>query len=115
MEIDTTVDGPIALVRLKGRLTVGDAPGQLKQAATDAAGRGVRAVLLDVSKVPYIDSTRLGELISAHISVTRQNSRFALVGATSRITELLKLAGLEGIFETFPTVAAARAALAPPE
>ena len=111
MEIDTSLDGAIAIIRMTGRLTVSDKPGGLKQAATAAIAGGARVVLLDLSRVPYIDSTRLGELIAAHISVARQDGRLALVGTTARITELLTLAGLEGIFETHASVDAARAAL----
>jgi len=111
MEIETSIEGHIAIVRLEGRLTVGDTPGRLKQATTSAAAQGARVVLLELSCVPYIDSTRLGELIAAHITVTRQGGRFALGGATSRITDLLTLAGLEDIFERFESLSAARSAL----
>jgi anti-sigma B factor antagonist len=111
MEIETSLDGAIAILRLTGRLTVSDKPGALKLAAVDAINGGSRAVLLDLSRVPYIDSTRLGELIAAHISVAKLGGRLALIGTTARITELFVLAGLEGIFETFPSVDSARAAL----
>jgi anti-sigma B factor antagonist len=68
-------------------------------------------VVLDLARVPYIDSTRLGELIAAHVTVTRNGGRLVVAGATSHITNLLKVAGLEGIFESFPSVAEAHAAL----
>ncbi len=109
MEIDTSLNDGIAILRLSGRLTVSDKAGNLKQAASHAVAAGASVVLLDLARVPYIDSTRLGELIAAHITVARQGGRLGLVGTTSRITELLTLAGLEGIFELFPTVADARA------
>ena len=56
---------------MTGRLTVSDEPGSLKQAAADAVAGGAKSVVLDLSKVPYIDSTRLGELIAAHVTVSR--------------------------------------------
>lgn len=111
MEIDISLDGVIAILRLTGRLTVSDKPGGLKQAAASAVSGGARVVLLDLSRVPYIDSTRLGELIAAHISVAKLGARLALVGTTARITELFVLAGLEGIFESFPSLDAARTGL----
>ena len=60
-------------------------------------------MLLVLSGVHYIDSTRLGELIAAHVTVSRKGGRLRLVGTPNRITELLAIAGLEGVFERFAT------------
>ena len=103
--------GDIALVELAGRLTVNDQPGVLKDAVSTALEHGARHVLLDLSGVRYIDSTRLGELIAAHISVTRIGGRLKLVATPDRIVELLSLAGLSGIFERYPTADEARKSL----
>ena len=110
MEIHTSLDGQVAILRLVSRLTVGEEPGALKKATADAVASGATTVVLDLSKVPYIDSTRLGELIAAHVTVSRQGGRLVLAGATARITDLLTVAGLEGIFEMFPSIEAALAA-----
>ena len=112
MEIHSNIEGAIATLKMSGRLTVSDEPGSLKQAAADAVAGGAKSVVLDLSKVPYIDSTRLGELIAAHVTVSRQGGRLVIAGATSHISNLLKVAGLEGIFESFASVADAQAALA---
>lgn len=111
MEITRQLDGSVAVLALVGRLTVNDTPGRLKTEATQALADGARAIILDLAQVPYIDSTRLGELITAHISVSRQQGRLVLVCPTQRITALLRLAGLDGVFETYPSVADARRAL----
>jgi anti-sigma B factor antagonist len=99
MEIRERRDGAVAIVELVGRLTVTDEPGVLKDAVCSALKRGASDVLLDLSAVPYLDSTRLGELIGAHVSVTRAGGRLRLVRTPPRILELLDLAGLSGIFQ----------------
>ena len=91
-----------------------DTPGLLKTEATQAVADGARAVILDLAQVPYIDSTRLGELIGAHITVARQGGRLVLVCPTERITALLTLAGLGGIFETYSSLDLARQAVLTP-
>src|SRR5215510_15986815 len=96
MEIRERQLGELTVVELTGRLTVNDQPGLLKEAVAAAVGKGARHVVLDLSGVRYIDSTRLGELIAAHITVTRQGGRLKLVAAPDRIVELLSLAGLGG-------------------
>jgi anti-sigma B factor antagonist len=103
MEITHRQTGNIAILVLAGRLTVNDQPGMLKAAVATAVETGSRHVLLDLSGVHYIDSTRLGEIIAAHVTVTRRGGRLRLVGTPDRITELLQIAGLDGIFERFAT------------
>jgi anti-anti-sigma factor len=105
MDIRERMTGPIAIVELIGRLTINDQPGLLKDTVTSALSRGARHVLLDLSHVNYIDSTRLGELIAVHISVSRQKGMLRLVGTPPRILELLSIAGLEGVFQHYPTEA----------
>ena len=108
MEIRQQQDGPVAVLALSGRLTVNDQPGMLREAVSNALQSGAKHVLLDLSKVHYIDSTRLGEIISAHVTVTRRGGHLRLVGTPDRITELLSIAGLEGVFERFATTEDAR-------
>jgi anti-sigma B factor antagonist len=103
MQIIETRNGQIAVLQLSGRLTVNDQPGMLRDAVTTALTAGARHVLLDLSGVHYIDSTRLGEIISAHVTVTRRGGRLRLVGTPDRIMELLAIAGLQGVFERFAT------------
>jgi anti-sigma B factor antagonist len=95
--------GELTVVELTGRLTVSDQPGLLKEAVAAAVARGARNVVLELSGVRYIDSTRLGELIAAHITVARQGGKLKLVGTPDRVCELLRMAGLDGVFERFAT------------
>jgi len=103
MEIRQRQTGDAAVIELSGRLTINDQPGLLKEAVASVVSHGARHVLLDLSGVRYIDSTRLGELIAAHITVSRSGGRLQLVGTPDRISELLALAGLDGVFERFAT------------
>ena len=98
------LEGTTGIVELDGRLTVNDHPGLLKEAVAGIVQRGARQVLIDLSGVHYIDSTRLGELIAAHVTVSRQGGRLKLVGTPSRVVELLVIAGLGDVFERFATM-----------
>jgi anti-sigma B factor antagonist len=111
MEIRSRDVGKAAVVELSGRLTINDQPGMLKDAVDKAVSNGSRHVLLDLSRVRYIDSTRLGELIAAHITMSRQGGRLKLVATPDRILELLAMAGLADVFERYPDVEAAQSTL----
>ena len=101
MDICERRTGTTTVLQLTGRLTVNDRPGMLKDRVAVAVQEGVKRVLLDLSGVVYIDSTRLGELIAAHITVSRIGGRLGLVGTPKRVGELLTMAGLDGVFEQF--------------
>jgi anti-sigma B factor antagonist len=107
------IDG-VTLLELGGRFTAADEPGRLRDAVALAVKQGARQVVLDLSSVHYIDSTRLGELITAHISLSRQGGRLVLAATPPRILELLDLAGLDGIFERHDSVAVAIQSLGTP-
>jgi anti-sigma B factor antagonist len=104
----------VTLLELDGRFTAVDAPGRLRDAVASSVKGGAQQIVLDLSKVNYIDSTRLGELISAHVSISRQGGRLVLAATPPRIAELLGLAGLDGIFERHDTVDAALRSLSAP-
>jgi len=107
MQIRELQQGSVTVIALSGRVTINDQPGLLKDAVAGTLKRGARHVLLDLSGVGYIDSTRLGELIAAHVTVTRQGGHLRLVATPDRVTELLHLAGLDQVYERFPTADAA--------
>lgn len=111
VQIQTRFEGTTAVITLSGRLTVTDSPGLLKEAVVDAIRRGGRQVVLDLTTVRYMDRTRLGELIAAHITVSRLGSHLKLAATPARVVELLTLAGLGDVFERFPSVDAALASL----
>jgi len=104
MQIREQHDGARAILELSGRLTVNDQPGMIREAVADAVNRGAREVLLDLAGVHYIDSTRLGELIAAHITLTRQGGALKLIGTPPKIVELLALAGLDGVFKQYASI-----------
>jgi anti-sigma B factor antagonist len=102
--IKERLDGSLGIIELDGRLTVNDQPGMLKEAVAGIVRRGAKHVLIDLASVHYIDSTRLGELIAAHVTVSRQGGRLKLLRTPQRVVELLLIAGLGDVFERFESL-----------
>jgi anti-sigma B factor antagonist len=111
VKITHRVDGTLGIIELDGRLTVNDRPGLIREGVASVLRDGARHIALDLAGVHYIDSTRLGELIAAHITVSRQGGRLVLLRTPERVSELLVMAGLGEIFQRFDTVDEARAAI----
>jgi anti-sigma B factor antagonist len=111
VDIRDRLDGTMAVIELSGRLTVNDRPGVLRELISKAIASGAHDVLIDLAGVRYLDSTRLGELIAAHVTVTRSGGRLKLVHTPERVHELLVLAGLDNVFERYASMAEAERAL----
>ena len=71
-----------------------------------------RALIIDFTNVPYVDSAGIGALVGAY--VTRQNGgrSLALVGVSERVHNALKVTRVEQFFRFFDSVSAAEQASA---
>ena len=65
--------------------------------------------LIDLSGVPYMDSAALGSVLGFHASCERQHKRYGLVGVSDRLQTLFKVAGVDGLLTTYPTMNEAQA------
>ncbi|HVR42462.1 MAG TPA: STAS domain-containing protein [Thermoanaerobaculia bacterium] len=60
-------------------------------------------VIIDFTKIDYIDSTGIGELVGYLGKFSNQNRKLILVNPSDRIQKLLKLAKLDTVFKIYGT------------
>ena len=60
-------------------------------------------VIIDFTKVDYVDSTGIGELVGYLGKFGNQNRKLILVNPSDRIQKLLKLAKLDAVFKIYST------------
>ena len=109
MNISERTAGDVRILDTNGRLTRNEGYGAVKKTVGELLANGHSQLLLNLSDVPYMDSTCFGELVSACITVRNQGGILKLVGAADRIKELLTVAKLDTVFEVFNTEEAALA------
>jgi anti-anti-sigma factor len=68
-------------------------------------------LIVDLAEVPYIDSAVLGSMVAMHVASARNQRKYALVNANQRIQNMLTVSGVGEVLISFPTLAAAEAAL----
>lgn len=68
-------------------------------------------VILDLSEVPYMDSSGLGSLVSTYVSRQKAGKRVALAGVNERVYRLFEITKVESLFLIFETIEQAVAAL----
>lgn len=75
-------------------------------------GDNSRALILDFSSVPLIDSAGIGALVGAYVNRQKDGRSLGLVGVNQRIHHALEVTRVEGFFHFFNSVAEAESAAA---
>jgi anti-sigma B factor antagonist len=100
------VDGVIIL-DLNGRITLGEGSVQLRDAIRGLISKGQKNILLNLAEVNYIDSSGLGELVSAFTTAKNQQAEVKLLKLSKKVHDLLQLTKLYTVFDIKDDEAAA--------
>jgi anti-sigma B factor antagonist len=99
--------GDVTVIDAVGRITLGEGSSTFREAVRALAAEGAKKLLLNLSEVSYIDSSGIGELVSAFTTITNHGGQLKLVGLTKRVKDLLQITKLYTVFEVFDDEAAA--------
>jgi anti-sigma B factor antagonist len=105
------VDG-VTILDLSGRITLGEGSVQLRDVVRDLLSEGNKQFLVNLADVGYIDSSGIGELMSAYTSVRNQGGEVKLLHLTKKVHNLLQITKLYTVFDIREDEAHAIAAFA---
>lgn len=105
------VDG-VTILDLSGRITLGEGSVQLRDAVRDLLSKGSKKILLNLGDVNYIDSSGIGELVSAYTTVRNQSGDLKLLNLTKKVHDLLQITKLYTVFDIKDDEASAVASFA---
>src|SRR5271168_4376090 len=100
------VDG-ITIMDCSGRITLGEGSVTLRDSVRDLLGKGSKKILLNLGDVTYIDSSGIGELVSAFTTVKNQGGDLKLLNLTKKVHDLLQITKLYTVFDVKDEEAAA--------
>lgn len=103
------LDG-FTLLNVEGVIKLGESAQFFAQTLERALADNDNHVIIDFSKINFIDSTGIGELVGYLGRFKNFNREMILVNPTDRIRKLLHVAHLAELFPTYETVEAALAA-----
>ena len=101
----------ITVVDMSGRLTIGEPVLLLRETLRVQVNDGNRQWVLNLGDVSYIDSSGLGELVSAYTTVRNKQGDVKLLNLTAKANELLQMTKLLTVFDVYDDEAKAIAAL----
>jgi anti-sigma B factor antagonist len=102
MEITISEMHRATLIEVSGRVDSTNA-NQLGVSLNAQIEAGRHHLVVDLSRVDYISSAGLRELVSALKRVKHLSGDLRLATPSDRVREVLVLAGLDAIFQIFPT------------
>jgi anti-sigma B factor antagonist len=102
----------VTIVDLNGRITLGEGSVTVRDTVRDLLAKGNKNIVLNLADVSYIDSSGIGELVSAFTHVRREGGELKLLNLTKKVHDLLQITKLYTVFDIKDDEAAAVAAFA---
>ena len=89
----------VTILDLSGRMTLGEDTMLLRETIRDLISQEHKMILLNLGDVPYIDSSGIGELVSAFTSVKKEGGQLKLLNLTKKVRDVLQITKLYTVFE----------------
>jgi anti-sigma B factor antagonist len=116
MKVEIVIDKIDAgyLLRLKGDVDMNSSSDVRNALATvfKQASSGMKALLIDLSQVRYMDSSGIATLVECMQNCMKKGTRLRLVDLSQPVRDVFELARLTSVFEIFLSINEAKSGLA---
>jgi anti-sigma B factor antagonist len=103
VSFSTSITGGQIVVAAEGELDVSNAPG-LRQYLHEALDDHPLPLVLDLTKVDFIDSATLGVLVGVHKRVGLEGRTMTLISPRERLLRIFRLTALDRLFTIEPSL-----------
>ncbi len=101
MTTQTRKSGQTAILTVEGKLSIGAAVDDFRDKWSQAIAEGAHDIIVDLSRVPIIDSSAIGSMIRCHSMVSAKGGKLKLVGAHEIVRHAFKMTRLDSVFEFY--------------
>ncbi len=98
MKAATRQVNDVTIVDLSGQIKLGEGASVLRDTVKHLLGKGQKKILLNLGDINYIDSSGIGELVSAFTSVRKDGGELKLLRLTKKVNDLLQITKLYTVF-----------------
>ena len=103
MKLTSRTHNDVNIIYPEGKITLGDGDQELGEAVRTSLDQGNRKVLINFSKVSYLDSSGVGELVGCYTSIKNKGGELRICGMNSRIFSLITMTSLHSVFDVKDT------------
>lgn len=101
MEIELRSQEQVKLIKLRGKLALGEPVDRLRETFEELMQSGNCRIVLDLNEVPMIDSSGIGLLVKALTTAKQNGGAIRLLNPSKFTVQTLKMIGLLNLFEIF--------------
>jgi anti-sigma B factor antagonist len=101
VDLDIKESGAVCLLKLKGRLTSGEAVNQFETAFQQTIASGHIFLVLDLEALPYIDSSGIGSVVNALRQANKVGGTVKLINPSPFVAKTFKMVGILALFGVY--------------
>jgi anti-sigma B factor antagonist len=99
MNIKTRAVDDVTILDVSGKITLGEGTQALRGEIRKLLDEGHKKLLLNLGEVSYVDSSGIGELVSAFTTTSNKGGSLKLLNLTKKLQELLSITKLLTVFD----------------
>lgn len=101
MNIKHRTSSGVEFLELDGKVVMDEGEILIKSHVDDLLKQGKRWIVLDMSRVPYIDSAGLGQIIRCYTSTRKSGGDLKLLNLNKKLVDLLTITKLVSVFDWY--------------
>ncbi|HXM67992.1 MAG TPA: STAS domain-containing protein [Candidatus Acidoferrum sp.] len=107
MDIAVRTQSGVKVIKLTGRLNLGESVDRMRQTFDDSLAAGEIRFVVDLGEVSMLDSTGIGLLVRSLTAAKQSGGTLKLLKPSKFAAQTLKMTGLLNLFEVFDDLEAA--------
>jgi len=95
--VRTTLDSGVMVLALSGSMTMGSQLLELEGAMQELIKANQKRIVVDMSKISYLDSSAIGALVACHSNMKNAGGQLRLAGVNARVSTVFKMTGVDKV------------------
>ena len=101
MKFNVRQSGDVTILDLNGKITIGSGEEALRSTMQEILNSGAKKVVINMAGVTMIDSSGIGELVSAYTTATNRGTKLKLANLPSKVSDILTITQLITVFDVY--------------
>lgn len=101
MKVDLRHREGVAILEPHGKITIGVGDVALRDAVLERLQAEENRILLDLNQVSTVDSSGIGEMVSAYTTVTNRGGQLKMLNLPAKVQDILQITQLITVFEIY--------------